>query len=205
MPQLGVCVATTAVFNFQKFWNIMKPPMWSKSDILCVSILGIIVWSTGTWSSWLLSAMTKQGTLQTCLESTQFFSVLRMQAHLRRMLCISTLFRLHHCCASLLFSSLVIIMNTVVPLAQIQKNGWSKTLLEFCLQWSSNASLLFLALPMNYRMSLMTAHAESGICCISPWSTMLSALQPWWWLKAVSGILWIFCTAHLLIFDSRIW
>ena len=204
MRQLGVCVATTAVFNFRRSCTTMKPQMWSESDIICGLFNGIIVLSAGTWSSWLLSAMIKQETLQICHVSTQPFLALRMQARIRRMFCIFMVFRLHHCCASLSFSSPGIIMNMVILLVQIQKNGWSRTLLEFYLPWSLNALLLFLASPTNFCMSLTTAHAERGICCISPWLTMLSALPRWWWLKEVS-VVWIFCTTHLLIFDNRIW
>ena len=204
MRRLGVCVATMVVFNLRRFCDTMKLRMWSKSVIMCDLFIGVIVCGAGIWSSWLLSAMIKRETLQICRVSTQLFLALRMQAHIRRMFCISMVFRLHRCCASLSFLSPGIIMNTVVPLARIQKNGWSRTSLEFCLPWSLNASLLFLASPTNFHMSLMTAHAESGICCISPWLTTLSALPLWWWLKAVS-IVWIFCATHLLIFDNRIW
>jgi hypothetical protein len=48
MLQLGDPVVMMAVFSFQRSSIAINPQMWSKSVVLLVLTIGIIVWSTGT-------------------------------------------------------------------------------------------------------------------------------------------------------------
>lgn len=114
-------------------------------------------------------------------------------------------FHLPHCCASHLSLLLATTMRMAVLLAPNTKSGFSRTLLEFCRQWSWNALLPFLALLTNSHMSLMMVLAGKGICYISAWLITHSAFPHQWYLKVVSdiGMFWASCYLNLRIeFDK---